>query len=483
MNKKRALPLLLLSLLLCCALLAGCQSSAVKTVNDLTSQLDVTDPDRDLVEQIREGYEALSPEEKEKIENLDILAEAEERLAALDMDAMIQGLGNITLDSADAVAAARAAYDQLDPQIRQYVTGLDVLTAAEDTIRSLELDQAAEALDAMIGQIGDVTLDSADLIAAARDAVNAAPEEVRSRLSSLDTLIDAEQLYGILRNQALADDVSQAIGELGKVTLDSQEAIQAIREQYDRLPASVQELVGNYDVLTAAETALLGLQDKAAADEIKAMSAKDPAGAIEYAENYIGSRDLSEIQGDVVKNCIHAYVLLSQQYIKENRYMDAESLLIGCQEKYAGHAAVSEADKALSALYKKMTDPANGKIFNAAARGGYCKVTINNKGDAVFLKIFNISNPSDCVTVFVRANSKASFNLKDGTYGIHMAEGDRWYNEVELFGASTRYTNVNTTFSLETSRSGSRIYYQIYTLTLHTTGGTIGSSSISGDGF
>ena len=45
MNKKRALPLLLLSLLLCCALLAGCQSSAVKTVNDLTSQLDVTDPD------------------------------------------------------------------------------------------------------------------------------------------------------------------------------------------------------------------------------------------------------------------------------------------------------------------------------------------------------------------------------------------------------------------------------------------------------
>ena len=192
-------------------------------------------------------------------------------------------------------------------------------------------------------------------------------------------------------------------------------------------------------MLTAAETALLGLQDKAAANEIKAMSAKDPAGAIEYAENYIGSRDLSEIQGDVVKNCIHAYVLLSQQYIKENRYMDAESLLIGCQEKYAGHAAVSEADKALSALYKKMTDPANGKIFNAAARGGYCKVTINNKGG--------------------------------------------WYNEVELFGASTRYTNVNTTFSLETSRSGSRIYYQIYTLTLHTTGGTIGSSSISEDDF
>lgn len=482
MIKKRTLPLVL-SLLLCCALLAGCQSSAVKTVSELASQLDVTDPDRDLVEQLREGYEALSPEEKAKIENIDILAEAEERLAAMDMDTMIQSLGEITLDSADAVAAARAAYEQLDPQIQEYVTGLDVLTAAEETIRSLELEQAAGALDALIDQIGEVTLDSADAIAAAREAVDTAPDEVRALITELGTLTDAEQLYGELRNQALADEVSEAIGQLGNVTLDSEEAIRAIREQYDRLPDQVRDLIGNYDVLTAAESALLGLQDKAAANEIKTLSANDPAAAVEYAENYIGTRPLEEIQGDVVKNCIHAYVLLSQQYIKENRYMDAEALLISCQEKYAGHAALSEADKALAALYKKMTEPANGKIFTATARGGYCKVTIDNKGDAVFLKIFNTSDPGSCVTVYVRANSKASFNLKDGTYGIHMAEGDRWYSDAELFGASTRYTNINTTFSLETSRSGSMIYYSIYTLTLHTTGGTIGSSSIPGDAF
>ena len=482
MNKKRALPLLL-SLLLCCALLVGCQSSAVKTVNDLASQLDVTDPDRDLVEQIREGYEALTPEEKEKIQNLDILAEAEDRLAALDMDAMIQGLGNITLDSADAVAAARAAYDQLDPQIRQYVTDLDILTAAEETVRRLELEEAAGALDALIGQIGEVTLDSADVIAAARDAVNAAPDEVRSLLTGLDTLTDAEQVYGVLRNQALADDVTGAIDQLGKVTLDSAEAIQAIREQYDRLPSEVRDLIGNYEVLTAAEAALQGLQDKAAANEIKTMSAGDPAGAIEYAESYIGSRPFDELQGDVVKNCIHAYVLLSQQYIKENRYQDAEALLKGCQEKYAGIAAVSEADKALAALYKKMAEPANGKIFTATARGGYCKVTIDNQGDAVFLKFFNTSDPDSCVTVYVRANSKTSFNVKDGTYGIHLADGDQWYNDAELFGASTRYSNVNTSVTLETTRSGSMIYYSIYTLTLHTSGGNIGSSTIPEDAF
>ena len=482
MNKKRIVPVLL-ALLLCCALLAGCQSSAVKNVNELMSQMDPSAVDPDLVEKVRDAYELLPAEDREKIENAGLLTEMENRVAALDMDSLFSSLGTITLDSADAIAAARDAYDRLSPEIKQYVTGLDALEAAERTLHQLQIEDAARVLDEMIAGIGEVTLDSGETIEAARDAVNAAPMEVRNLLKRLSNLSAAEQALAALRDQAAAEEISSAIAALGKVTLDSADAVAALRAQFDALPETARDLVGNADVLTAAENTIQGLKDKAAAAEIKTMSAKDPAGAIEYAENYIGSRDLNEVQGDVVKNCVHAYVLLSQQYIKEYKYQDAERLLEGCCDRYSAHAAVSEAKKALDALHKKMAEPANGKIFTATAKGGYSEVKIENKGDAVFVKIVNTSNPSKFVTVYIRANSTATFHMVDGTYSIHLAEGDTWYNDVELFGSSTRYSSVNTTFSLETSRSGSYIYYSIYTLTLHTTGGTIGSSNISGDEF
>ena len=63
----------------------------------------------------------------------DLAKEAGEKV-----DEMIEALGTITLDSEEAVEAAREAYDSLDEDAKAYVTKLDVLEAAEKKLEELK---------------------------------------------------------------------------------------------------------------------------------------------------------------------------------------------------------------------------------------------------------------------------------------------------------------------------------------------------------
>ncbi len=78
---------------------------------------------------------------------LDMAVQAfrDSRLAAGTVDALIDAIGTATLDSEEAITAARAAYDALTEAQRALVTKLDVLTAAEKTLSQLKIDAAALA--------------------------------------------------------------------------------------------------------------------------------------------------------------------------------------------------------------------------------------------------------------------------------------------------------------------------------------------------
>lgn len=79
----------------------------------------------------------------------------------------INAIGTVTPDSGDAIAAARSAYDALTDAQKEQVTNADVLTAAEARYTDVvAIDGAEKAIDA----IGEVTLTSGDAIAAARAA-------------------------------------------------------------------------------------------------------------------------------------------------------------------------------------------------------------------------------------------------------------------------------------------------------------------------
>ena len=161
----------------------------------------------------------------------------------------IDAIGEVTLASEEAITAARAAYEALTETQKEQVTNYNVLTAAEARLADLK---AAKAVDDMIDAIGEVTLESEETIAAARAAYEALTEAQQAEVKSYDKLTAAEARLADLKAAKPVDDMIDAIGE---VTLDSEGAIQAARAAYDALTEEQKAEVKNYDKLTAAEAA------------------------------------------------------------------------------------------------------------------------------------------------------------------------------------------------------------------------------------
>ena len=166
-----------------------------------------------------------------------------------DVMEKINAIGTVTLDSENAIQAARAAYDILTETQKEQVTNYDKLTAAEARLADLK---AAKPVDDMIDAIGEVTLESEDAIAAARAAYEALTEAQKAEVKSYDKLTAAEARLAVLKP---AKPVEKLIDAIGEVTLGSESAIAAARTAYDNLTEAQQAEVKNYDKLTAAEGA------------------------------------------------------------------------------------------------------------------------------------------------------------------------------------------------------------------------------------
>ena len=226
-------------------------------VNDVIEKIDaigeVTLESEEAIVAARAAYEALTEAQKAQVTNYDKLTAAEARLADLKaakaVDDMIDAIGEVTLESEEAIAAARAAYEALTEAQKAEVKSYDKLTAAEARLANLK---AAKPVDDMIDAIGEVTLESEDAIAAARAAYEALTEAQKAEVKSYDKLTAAEARLADLKAAKAVDDMIDAIGE---VTLGSESAIAAARTAYDNLTEAQQAEVKNYDKLTAAEGA------------------------------------------------------------------------------------------------------------------------------------------------------------------------------------------------------------------------------------
>ena len=237
---------------------------AAKAVDDLIDAIgEVTLESEEAIAAARAAYEALTEAQKAEVKSYDKLTAAEARLADLKaakpVDDMIDAIGEVTLESEDAIAAARAAYEALTEAQKAEVKSYDKLTAAEARLADLK---AAKAVDDMIDAIGEVTLESEGAIDAARAAYEALTEAQQAEVKSYDKLTAAEARLAVLKP---AKPVEKLIDAIGEVTLGSESAIAAARTAYDNLTEAQQAEVKNYDKLTAAEAAyarLLAEQSK-----------------------------------------------------------------------------------------------------------------------------------------------------------------------------------------------------------------------------
>ena len=227
---------------------------AAKAVDDLIDAIgEVTLESEEAIAAARAVYEALTEAQQAEVKSYDKLTAAEARLADLKaakpVDDMIDAIGQVTLESEDAIAAARAAYEALTEAQQAEVKSYDKLTAAEARLADLK---AAKAVDDMIDAIGEVTLESEGAIDAARAAYEALTEAQQAEVKSYDKLTAAEARLAVLKP---AKPVEKLIDAIGEVTLGSESAIAAARTAYDNLTEAQQAEVKNYDKLTAAEAA------------------------------------------------------------------------------------------------------------------------------------------------------------------------------------------------------------------------------------
>ncbi|GEM_PF-2758461 len=139
--------------------------------------------------------------------------------AAQAFDALVASLpavDELQLTDKEAVAAVRAAYEELTGAQKLLVTKLAELEAAEKRIEDLiynsqtEVDKrAAKAVDDKIASIGYVMLHKEALITECRDAYNALTETQKALVTKLDVLKAAEEKLAELKANPPAENTAK----------------------------------------------------------------------------------------------------------------------------------------------------------------------------------------------------------------------------------------------------------------------------------
>ena len=356
-------------------------------VNDVIEKIDaigeVTLASEEAIVAARAAYEALTEAQKAEVKSYDKLTAAEARLADLKaakpVDDMIDAIGEVTLESEDAIAAARAAYEALTEAQKAEVKSYDKLTAAEARLADLK---AAKPVDDMIDAIGEVTLESEDAIAAARAAYEALTEAQKAEVKSYDKLTAAEARLADLKAAKAVDDMIDAIGE---VTLESEGAIDAARAAYEALTEAQQAEVKSYDKLTAAEARLAVLK---------------PAKPVEKLIDAIGEVTLGS--ESAIQAARAAYDALTEEQKAEVKNYDK---LTAAEAAYA--RLLAEQSERLEKIYKTTGDyiAALGTPGVGSIGGEWMTIGLTRSGRTVPAGYY------DAVVEYVKANADANERL------------------------------------------------------------------------
>ena len=178
------------------ALVLEAQANEVETV--ISAIGTVTLDSGDAIDTAEKAYAAADPEAQALVENAAALEEARATYDALvleaqanEVEAVISAIGTVTLDSGDAIDTAEKAYAAADPEAQALVENAAALEEAKTALSGLRVANVEE----LVAAIGEVTADSADAIDAARSAYDALSGDDKAKVSNADALETAEAAY------------------------------------------------------------------------------------------------------------------------------------------------------------------------------------------------------------------------------------------------------------------------------------------------
>ena len=171
---------------------------------------------------------------------------------------MIDDIGEVSYpDSKDKIIAARNAYDLLLEDDKSLITNYSTLEAAEARYSELVNKKAqADELIALIEAVGDEVSypDSKEAIQKVLDFYDDLDQETLAFVGQPTLSSFGYKVY-LFRNlrEAAMDNAYAKISEIGEVSINSGEAIEAAREACDALDSEDKLSVPNYETLLAAE--------------------------------------------------------------------------------------------------------------------------------------------------------------------------------------------------------------------------------------
>lgn len=260
---KKLIALLLASLMVL-SLLTGCGASAeAKAADELINAIgDVTLESGDAIKAAEDAVAKLEQKDKDKLAGLSALEEArktyddlvkkDNKAKVSAVEKLIDAIGEVTGDSEAAIQEARKAFDALPEELQDELSNAKVLTQAEGAYQEL-LNQVTAVEDA----IKAIDPSNMETIDAAKAAYDALPDSLKAKVSNADDLTTAIDNA----NKEIAGMVDELIGRIGTVTLDSRDAIETAQGAYDILTEEQKAYVTKADELASAAAAYKELRE------------------------------------------------------------------------------------------------------------------------------------------------------------------------------------------------------------------------------
>lgn len=274
--------------------------------NDLTE--DQARTAKEKIALAEDAYNSLNEAKKQQVSKLITLLEAKaamnayteafaaDKAAADAVTAWIQAIGDVTLNSKDAIETALNGYEALTDKQKAMVseeahnTLLAAQTRYNQLVAAYNADvKAANQVIALINAIGTVTLDSKDAIDAANNAYNALRDTQKAMIAeeTYTTLLNAAGKYAELAAAYTADQkavqaVIDRIEAIGTVTLESKNAIVEASNAYAALTGPQAAMLSDsvFDVLVKAREQYVKLAAAYTADQKAARDVTDRIHAI-----------------------------------------------------------------------------------------------------------------------------------------------------------------------------------------------------------
>lgn len=292
---------------------------------------------------------------------------------------LIDAIGEVTLDSGDAIDAARTAYDKLPEAKKALVDNYEKLTAAEEAYTALVDAAAAKAVDDLIDAIGEVTADSGDAIKAARAAYDALTDTQKELVKNYEKLLAAEELYEELTASAAAiaqkaaEEARKAQEEAEAAQKAAEEAVEAAKAAQEAAEAAAAKAGENNaaaeearKAAEAAQAAAEAAQAKAEEAQKKAEEAKAGADAAQKAaeeNNAAAAAEAAKAVAEAVKAAEEAgRSAQSAAQAAQSAAQAADSMLKAQEAQAAAEAAQAAAEAA-----KARAEEAQKKAEEAAA--------------------------------------------------------------------------------------------------------------------